>query len=88
MKFIINRIKNAFVYHGQKPFSVGSLTEKQTKAMLESKKLGCGLDKLRWLFSVQDLFFSKIVQDSCRKHDIYYSRRGNLWDKIKGDWYF
>lgn len=81
-------MKKLFKDYGERPFSVGNLSEAQKKDMQKSCNLDCGLNKHKWLFNVQAFFFSYIVKKSCELHDLYYLRRGNLWDKLKGDWYF
>lgn len=78
----------AFKSYGDRPFSIGKLSKDKLSLIKRSKHLSCGVDKYQWLFSVQDIFFSKMADASCRLHDIYYIRRGNLLDKLKGDWHF
>lgn len=77
-----------FGRYGKRPFSIGELNKDQLSLIDRSKYLSCGIDKYRWLFSVQDFFFSKFADASCRLHDVYYIRGGNLLDKWKGDWHF
>ena len=78
----------AFKSYGQKPFSMGSLTKTQRQTIDTSLFISCGIEKYQWLFSVQEIFFSILVDASCRMHDVYYLRRGNLIDKCMGDWHF
>ena len=78
----------AFKDYGKRPFSLGKLKKPQLRLIQTSKALSCGIEKYQWLFSVQEIFFSILVDASCRMHDVYYLRRGNLIDKCMGDWHF